>query len=253
MKKMKRIFYSLLTCLLLLFAVPTAVNAAAKAPKCPKTQTLPIDKAYLTTMDKPVLTAAGNIYIQNLSKSAKITNVKSSNKNYTAMKATGLNAIVVYRSAQSQPDYQVKNGETTKLTFTVKQNGKSYRLSCKVTFKIQATVFKAFKIGSKNIASQIRGYYIRSYTNAPTSGKVKLQIQPAKNYKIDSIEVTYRNGASVTNKKVKNGAKISLKNAVSICVNYHTTVAPKYYKKPASNYKGTYKTPLHNSFTLRLF
>ena len=77
----------------------------------------------------------GYIYIKNLSRSAVITNVKSSNKYYTASKAAGLNAVYVQTTSDSGPIHYVKDGEKTKLRFTVKQNGKSYNLSCAVTFK----------------------------------------------------------------------------------------------------------------------
>ena len=76
----------------------------------------------------------GYIYIKNLSRSAVITNVKSSNKYYTASKAAGLNAVYVTTSDYNSI-HDVEDGEKTKLRFTVKQNGKSYNLSCAVTFK----------------------------------------------------------------------------------------------------------------------
>ena len=75
-------------------AVPTAVSAAAKAPQCPKKQTLEFYYAYISGNELPT-EGDGYIYIKNLSRSAVITNVKSSNKYYTASKAAGLNAIFV--------------------------------------------------------------------------------------------------------------------------------------------------------------
>ena len=132
MKKARNILVSLLACLFVILAVPTAVSAAAKAPQCPKKQTLEFYRAYISGNELPT-EGDGYIYIKNLSRSAVITNVKSSNKYYTASKAAGLNAVFVRTTSGS--DHCVKDGEKTKLRFTVKQNRKSYNLSCAVTFK----------------------------------------------------------------------------------------------------------------------
>ena len=112
-----------------------------------------------------------------------------------------------------------------------------------------------FKLGSKDLTSLTSGYWMLRYNKIPKKGKVKVQIQTTKNYKIDSITVTYRNGDKYTSKKIKNGAKVSLKNAMSLNVDYHTTVKPKYYRKPSSDYVGYFfggyvESPLYESFSL---
>ena len=91
MKKTRNILVSLLACLFVILAAPTAVSAAAKAPQCPKKQTLEFYNAYISGNEMPT-EGDGYIYIKNLSRSAVITNVRSSNKYYTASKAAGLNA-----------------------------------------------------------------------------------------------------------------------------------------------------------------
>lgn len=258
MKKLRGIICSFVACLLVILAVPTAVSAAAKKPVCPKTQTLQYYRAYMGNSAQRSY-GSGFIYIKNLSRNAKITNVKSSNKHYTATRVKGMNAIHVEATQKALRDfnYDVKDGETTKLSFTVKQNGKSYRLSCKVTFKAHEQVFKTFKIGSKDLASLTKGHWNVMYKDLAKKGKAKIQIQTTKNYKIDSIQVTYRKGQKFTFKKVENGSKISLKNLANISVNYHTTVKPKYYKKPSAgvygyNYGGTVGSPLYEKFQLNM-
>lgn len=77
MKKTRNILVSLLACLFVILAVPTAVSAAAKAPQCPKKQTLEFYNAYISGNEMPT-EGDGYIYIKNLSRSAVITNVKSS-------------------------------------------------------------------------------------------------------------------------------------------------------------------------------
>ena len=250
MKKTRNILVSLLACLFVILAVPTAVSAAAKAPQCPKKQTLEFYCAYINGNEQPT-EGDGYIYIKNLSRSAVITNVKSSNKYYTASKAAGLNAVFVQTTSDSDSIHDVKDGEKTKLRFTVKQNGKSYNLSCAVTFKKHSRVFKSVKIGSKNYAALAKGHWtVRDKGTAPKS-KVKITVKTVKNYKVDSIEIFYKNKS----KKIKNGRKISLKNATTICINYHITAKPKYYKKPTAGYRGyffggTVKSPLYESFYL---
>ena len=245
MKKTRNILVSLLACLFVILAVPTAVSAAAKAPQCPKKQTLEFYNAYISGNEMPT-EGDGYIYIKNLSRSAVITNVKSSNKYYTTSKAAGLNAIFVQTAPG--PIHCVKDGEKTKLRFTVKQNGKSYNLSCAVTFKKHSRVFKSVKIGSKNYAALAKGHWtVRDKGTAPKS-KVKITVKTVKNYKVDSIEIFYKNKS----KKIKNGRKVSLKNATTICINYHITAKPKYYKRPTAGYffGGTVKSPLYESFYL---
>ena len=86
---------------------------------------------------------------------------------------------------------------------------------------------------------------------APKS-KVKITVKTVKNYKVDSIEICYKNNKP---KKIKNGGKVSLKNAAAIYINYHITAKPKYYKRPTAGYRGfffggTVKSPLYESFYL---
>ena len=174
-----------------------AVSAAAKAPQCPKKQTLEFYRAYTSYGELPT-EGDGYIYIKNLSRSAVITNVRSSNKYYTASKAAGLNAIFVQTTSGS--DHLAKDGEKTKLRFTVKQNGKSYNLSCAVTFKKHSRVFTSIKIGSKNYAALAKGHWMVEDKGTAPKSKVKITVKAVKNYKVDSIEICYKNNRS---KKIK--------------------------------------------------
>ena len=62
MKKTRNILVSLLACLFVILAVPTAVSAAAKAPQCPKKQTLEFYNAYISGNEMPT-EGDGYIYI----------------------------------------------------------------------------------------------------------------------------------------------------------------------------------------------
>lgn len=255
MKKMKKTLCGFLICLLLVAATPLLANAAAKAPVCPKTQTLYFERSapFKGVDDTSVF---GFIYIKNLSSTATITNIKSSNTYYTAYKRQGLNAIQIGTSTKFHiKGHKVKVGEKSTFSFVVKQNGKSYKLSCKVTFKQHPAVFKSFKVGSKDYASEINGYW-QYGAKISRSGKTQIKVAAAKNYKIDFIEIAYRKGNKAFTKKIKNGQKASLKNAVSIDVTYHTTKKPKYYKAPGSDYRYYYigqPTPLYSDFSFNLW
>ena len=170
MKKTRNILVSLLACLFVILAVPAAVSAAAKAPQCPKKQTLEFYRAY-TSYGEIFTEGDGYIYIKNLSRSAVITNVRSSNKYYTASKAAGLNAVFIQTTPG--PIHCVKDGEKTKLSFTVKQNGKSYNLSCNVTFRKHSQVFTSVKIGSKDYAALAKGHWMVMDKGTAPKSKVK--------------------------------------------------------------------------------
>ena len=258
MKKMKKTLCGFLVCLLLVAATPLLANAAAKAPVCPKTQTLYFKRSARSATFKGVddTSVYGFIYIKNLSSTAAITNIKSSNTYYTAYKRQGLNAIQIGTSTKFHiKNHKVKVGEKSTFSFVVNQNGKSYKLSCKVTFKQHPAVFKSFKVGSKDYASEINGYW-QYGAKISRSGKTQIKVAAAKNYKIDFIEIAYRKGNKAFTKKIKNGQKASLKNAVSIDVTYHTTKKPKYYKAPGSDYRYYYfgqPTPLYSDFSFNLW
>ena len=68
--------------------------------------------------------------------------------------------------------------------------------------------------------------------------------------------VVYAGQSGYINYYIKNGQKVSLKNAVSIDVTYHTTKKPKYYKAPGSDYRYYYSdqpTPLYSDFSFNLW
>lgn len=254
MKKMKKTLCGFLTCLLLVAVTPLLANAAAKAPACPKAQTLYFEKlAPVKNVNQT--SVSGYIYIKNLSSTATITNIKSSNKYYTAYTRQGLNAIQISASNKFyMKNHKVKAGEKSTFSFVVNQNGKSYKLSCKVTFKQHPAVFKSFKVSSKNYASAIKGYW-QYGAKISRSGKTQIKATAAKNYKIDFIEIAYRKGNKAFTKKIKNGQKASLKNATAITVTYHTTKKPQYYKAPGSDYyhyEGQ-PTPLYSDFQFMLW
>ena len=121
-------------------------------PSCTKTKTVyfqkqtfhdPMTRKNIVSYD---LLGTGELALGNLSSKAVITNLKSSNRHIEAVADVPYKKI--YLSASS-----LKNGEKTVLSFTVKQNRKTYRLSCKVTFRTDFV--KSAKLGALDLTRKL--------------------------------------------------------------------------------------------------
>ena len=97
MKKVRLILCSFLALLMMVLTAPVITKAATE-PVCLKKATLRYLKwtNYVVDGREKFSTIAWDpLYIGNLSGSAVITNIKSSNKHFTARKGVGVNAIYV--------------------------------------------------------------------------------------------------------------------------------------------------------------
>ena len=208
-KTMKTTICGLLLCLTALLCMPGVRTEAAKKPTCVKKQTV-----YIGPFESPydTLGYSGWLFIKNLSANAKIVNVKSSNEN-----------IICFANKDRIHICAGENeiGQKTKLTFKVKQNKKTYKLSCKITVKKAKCAFKSLKINGKEYAKK----------TTATNGvelklpykKVKISAKMSSGHKLKSIELNRQ--ASMAFVKVKNGSKITLKQGDTIRITY-------IYKKP---------------------
>lgn len=221
--------------------------ATAKAPTCAAKQTVKAvgifgnthgSNAVKTILDLPDC----YIFIKNLSPNAKITNIRSSNKKIKAVKREGMDALEL--SSELKPSDQIDlSGETSTISFRVTQNGKQYKLSCKIKVAEKKSPFSEFTIGSQNYASYFNGYM---YVNEkPIKGKKKIYVKMASGYVLDSIDVSYSKNGKYTNKKIKNGSTINLTSSMQVSVSYHTKKKPVNYKAP-SKWGAVVKSPLHN-------
>lgn len=225
--------------------MPVTAAAASPAPTCAKSQVVYFEKteAGFTTFRA----YRSFIYIKNLSSKAVISGLKSSNKEVKAVKLSKnlkMNAICLESNVGEYVSGAVKNNDRTKITFNVKQNGKTYKLSCDVLFKTAPSPVKSFKVGGKEYAGYFKGYGMHD-AKKPSGSKTKISIVPESGYKIDNIYVFYKNGS----KKIKSGDSVSLKNATGICVEYYTTKKPANYQKPG-NWTGRIPSPLHDVINL---
>ena len=148
MKKLRFVLCSLLAFLLIATSIPVVTEAAAK-PVCQKATTLHYQYSVGTTV------IMESLYIGNLSRSAKVTGIRSSNKNIKAqLGRLCYNAIWIDKKDSGR---RIKDGEQTTISFKVKQNGKTYKLSSRITFKRFDQVFKSFKIKSMLLILQDTG------------------------------------------------------------------------------------------------
>ena len=228
-----------LTVILLLPGIQS--EAAAKKPTCVKKQTVYLTKSDVgrEVLGKPYYVGydiSSYIFIKNLSSNAKITNIKSSNKKISVsnmLKEPTFPSKSLYLYGKN-----CKPGETSRITFKVKQGGKTYNLSCKITLKMKASNFKTFSIGGKNYASKLSGYsgtaMVAELKIRPLKGTFRIKMKSG--IKLESVRLVRFNKGKTVTKSLKNGSKVSLKKGDQIQISY------KYTKKPV-NYNFTYKGP----------
>ncbi|MCC8044660.1 MAG: hypothetical protein LIP12_04075 [Clostridiales bacterium] len=210
--------------LFVLLCVPSVkASAASKAPSCEKTQTVYVqswgDGYYEAT------TLSREIYIKNLSSSAKITSVKSNKDGLYVFSrwnndGTGIKSVSIGDSEANT----MKPGTSAKITIKVKQNGKTYTLTCKVTFK-KASDYSKVSIGGKDYTSKANANV--NVTIAKPSTAVKISVKMKSGRKLVSIELM-RNDKIKT---VKNGSKVTLKSGDILMISYKYTTKPKNYSK----------------------
>lgn len=212
------------------------VQAAAKAPVCPKNQTVYgyVDSKKL--IDN-LTTYSQYIYIKDLAPDAEFSDFKSSNKNVEMFVDSDMDAVGLDLGPVS-----LKDGTKSKISFTIKQNGKKYNLSCNVTFKKAKSAFKSLKIGNKEYASTFNGGENFKSANFPDTESAKITYTPAAGFKIKYIQVNYND---FTGKRIKNGDKVNLKNVTGLEIKFGVTKKPTYYSTPnEGNYWGFRRMPL---------
>lgn len=227
--------------------------ADAKAPSCAKSQTLYFYR--IGSNNVATTCYSSYIYVKNLAADAQITNVKSSNKkivagsiyNVSEYANTNIAGVSIDTASGSYANPVLpKSGTKSKITFTVKQNGKSYKLSCTVTLKYAPSPVSTFKIGGKDYSSLFRGNVNTDTTFLSVKAKkAKLTFKATSGFKIDSILLAYRSGTAYSSKTVKkSGTTISTKNLSAVLISYHATKKPANYSAPLK-WGGKVPSPLH--------
>lgn len=162
--------------------------------------------------------ALGELALGNLSSKAVITNLKSSNRHIEAVADVPYKKI--YLSASS-----LKNGEKTVLSFTVKQNRKTYRLSCQGDFPhgFCEKLRSLERLDLTRKLNQSTGA-VRIKT---AQKKARLLITLPSDYKVVSIRYNYKGQETgpvwKTAKKLQNGGVFPIGKDTVLMVEY----APK--------------------------
>ena len=225
-KVMRTALGTLFVCMLMVLVMPgTRSEAAVKKPVCAKTQTV-----YISYTQNPYVGNAGyfstknsaGIYIKHLSSNAQITNIRSSNKKVKVTNYFNSSYAMRFRGLYVNAS-GCKAGTKSKITFRVKQNGKTYSLSCTVIVKKEPARFTKLSIGGKNYASKVTGYS-QKIISLPKNKKVKISVQVKSGMKLDGIYIINGTGA----KKIKNGSSVKLSEGNKIYIEY------KYTKKPVN-------------------
>ena len=213
--------------LLLLLAGGFRARAAGTgAPRCASNVTF-----YYRPDGSGSFLSGANIYISNLSPKANITNIKCSSKKIKAQ-STGKNIVLYVRTKKSKKtDYQtyaLKNGQKARVTFTVKQNGASYKLRCNVTFRKEGNPLRSVKVGkktTKKFKKSSSGYKIN--VKKINSSKVKIKVTLKPGYKLAILRAGYckKGWRKEESKILKNGGTVSTKylgaSLCSIYVNFY--------------------------------
>lgn len=222
-------------------------STVSKVPVCASYQTIYARGMSYGSIDCNNLTLPDCfIYIKNLDKDAKVTDVRSTSSKIRAAKREELDAIEI-----SCADYSANLvGTSATISFKVIQNKKVYKLSCKIKIQKKESPFSVFKIGSKDIAKYFTGC---ENISENLSGTQKMVVKMISGYVLDSIEVFYNKNNNITLKTVKNGTKVNLNDCMWIRVNYHTTQKPVNYVPSAKWYGVGVKSPLHDYCQISVF
>ena len=204
---------------------------AAVKPSCVKTKTVyfqkqtfpdPVSQKKIVSYD---LLGTGELSLKNLSSKAVISNLRSSNRHIQAV------ADVPYKKIYLSAD-SLKNGEKTVLSFTIKQNKKSYRLSCKITFR--TNFVKSAKFGNLDITRKLN-QCTGALRLKTSQTKAKVKITLPSDYKIVSIRYNYKGqeAGPIWKKapKLKNGGTLTIKRNTVLMVEYAPKVGKTLYNR----------------------
>lgn len=183
------------------------------------------------------------IYIKNLDRNAKVSDIKSSNPKIKAYKRTDTDAIEVTRAMNTEGTNFV--GMSSVISFKISQNGKTYKLSCKINIKQKKSPFISFKVGSQEIGQYFNGYMYVQGINF--EGEQKILVKMSSDYVLDSLSAFIVDNGEGKEIKIKNGSSVDVNKCMEISVSYHTKRRPANYIESESEL-----SPLHGCNILRL-
>lgn len=196
------------------FSPVLTAKAAAKKPSFPK-------DFYCYYEPKSLYSNEFYIEIENFPKNGTVTNVKSSKSN------------VVKASWDSDvPDcirVKAKKPGTSKISFTLKYNGKTKKFNCKFVVRKYKNPCKSFKINGKNYASKFKNRSEHAITYKG-SKKYKISLKAAKGWKL--TETYFYNGKTNKSKAIKNNQTITCPKGKDA----YSSVEAWFYNKKTREY-----------------
>lgn len=210
---------------------------AAAKPSCARTKTVYYQKQNVknpTTQERYVaydLRGTEEICVQNVSSKAVISNIKSSNSHIGTYVDPTEKRIFLYVNSTKKA---LKNGEKAVISFIVKQNKKSYRLSCTVTFR--PDFVKSAKIGNLDITRKLNHSQYPGFLSLKTTQKkAKIKFTLPSDYKIVNIYYNYKGEITgpvwKTAKKVKNGGTLVIKKNTVLRVEHAAKNGKRVYSR----------------------
>lgn len=181
--------------------------ATKKAPKC----ATKVNIYYSTGANGSSLNNR-KIFIANLKNGAKISDVKCSNSKILVFnEGTSLGLDIKGKVVQNNYKSEtLTHNEKAKVTFKVRQNGKTYKLTCNVTFKRLANPLSSVTIDGKKCTFSGYSGNFSITASKPKASKVKIKITPRKGYHLTYVEAGYykQGWAKDDTFEFKNGAYV---------------------------------------------
>lgn len=241
------------------------VEAVGEVPVCENEHVVYTAKQYFAEdvigSSDPAVTmieSSQYLYIANLEDDAKIIDITSSNPYAGAYKMTSMDALYLSRSNKQEYYLNDLTGITTTISFKVVQNGKTYPLTCKVSYEIMKSPFSCFKIGNFDATELTKEH--NSINGPQCKGEQKVVIQMAPGVELDQIYVSKFNytgtGVTMESKVISNNTVVDFDEWHQIEVIYHFTNKPANYVEPKREYGSTdlsgikkITSPLQNRFS----
>ena len=205
---------------------------AGAQPETPRLENLTAKSSYVVSFKDKGIDYGYRQYQSIKVPGRKISNVKSSNPKVATIQ---LDHHVYSGTHVYSINVTIKKAGTTKLSF--KWGGKKYNI--KYIVKKYTNPVKAFKIGSKDFASRFApkalthaGMYVSMGSKA-TSYNGKVQIQPAKGWKISKIWYWGNNKLRF----IKNGGTVSKAQTLYVSIKRGTQHEILYVYAGGKNYR----------------
>ncbi len=228
-KTLKKTVLCAALCFLAVLMAPSLKGEAASKPTCAKTQVRYgmlagtwDDCGYTIVLDQYKGKSTNyyqflGITVNNLASNAKITNIKSSNTKV-------LTASYDKKKNKKGITVSFKGFGTSTVSFKVKQGGKTYKLSCKYTFK-KTPMLATIKINGVNFTKLLNGRNGCSYK----IGKSSVKVTYKKSSSLSWMEMYYVN---------KKGKKVAIKSGSTVTVPKDGLILSVCYKYKWGKYGG---------------